>query len=48
MPNSNASRADAALLGMCYCYRCNPADPRLQSAGIKNGWFLERPNLPAD
>ena len=47
MPKINASRVDAALLGMCCCYRCNPADPRLQSAGINTGWFREQPNVPA-
>ena len=48
MPNNNASRAGAALLGMCHCCRCNPAEPRLQSAGINIGWFLECPTLPAN
>ena len=44
--NSNVSRIDAALL-MCYCDRCNPADDRLQSAGINTDWSLERPGLPS-
>ena len=49
MPNDNANRTDAALLGMCY--RClNSADPRLplQTAGINACWFREYPNVFAN
>ena len=48
IPNSSGNRTDAALLGICYNYRCNPAGPRLQSAGIYTDCFLARPNLPED